>query len=310
MTVISSDESKEHGHHELDGWTWSIECTRDEAFFISDVLSELEAPPATAVSMDEVTPDTFRVTAYYLTEPNPNDITQSLELVGIETPLLDSGQIAPIYKTNWVALSQENLTPVEAGRFIIYGAHDRQNIKHRSRTTIEINAAEAFGTAHHGTTKGCLKAIDAYFRISNPVRILDLGTGTGVLAIACAKLAPNACITATDIDPVATRTARANSVLNAVGNQIKIITCPGFEDPELRQPAKYELIIANILTGPLKSMSQQFANRLKPGCTLILSGILNTQATSVRNTFRAQGFIDLGHTTDGEWTTITMQLFR
>jgi len=293
---------------ELDGWTWSLTCERDDAFLLSDILSELGAPLATAVSIDELSPRSFRVTAYYLAKPDANEITTAIELVGVEKSILSGAQISPIAKTNWVARSQENLNPVEAGRFCIFGEHDRDRIKHRSRTTIEINAAEAFGTAHHGTTKGCLLAINAYMRRAYPPRrILDLGTGTGVLAIACALLSPHALITATDIDPIATRTAATNCRLNAVGNRIDILDCPGFEHPKLRKSKPFDLIIANILADPLKSMSGQFFDHTKPGGTLILSGILNTQSDAVANTFRAHGFIHKARLISGEWSTLTMQ---
>jgi len=293
---------------ELDGWTWSLECERDYAFLLSDVLSELDAPLATAVSIDELSPSTFRVTAYYLAKPDAGAITTAIELIGVEKSILSGAQISPIAKTNWVARSQENLNPVEAGRFCIFGEHDRDRIKHRSRTAIEINAAEAFGTAHHGTTRGCLITIDAYMRQGQPQRrILDLGTGTGVLAIACAMLSPHAQIIATDIDPIATRTTRTNCRLNAVGNRIDILDCPGFEHPKLRNSKPFDLIIANILADPLKSMSGQFFDHAKPGGTLILSGILNNQADSVANTFRAHGFIHKARLIDGEWSTLTMQ---
>ena len=292
---------------EMDGWRWSLECTKEDAFMISDLLSEIECPHATAVGIDELSPQTFRVQAYYLDEPDRATINQALELIGQTKALTDTVEILPVQKNNWVARSQENLNPVEAGCFIIHGSHDRAQIARKSRMAIEIDAAEAFGTAHHGTTRGCLKALDSVLKLRSPKHILDLGTGTGVLAIAAAKGTAQAKLMATDIDPIATRTADNNCKLNNVKTRVQTFTCAGFDHQTLRNAPAFELIIANILAAPLKRLSQKFHSHLAPGGMLILSGILTTQAKSVRATFRAHGFIDRAQIEDGEWSILTMQ---
>ena len=296
---------------EMDGWRWSLKCTKEDAFMISDLLSEIQQPHATAVAIDELSAQTFRVQAYYLDEPDRVTINQALELIGQTKAITDSVEILPVQKNNWVAQSQKNLKPVEAGCFIIHGSHDRAQITRKSRMAIEIDAAEAFGTAHHGTTRGCLKVLDSVLRLKAPKHILDLGTGTGVLAIAAAKRAgkgiAQAKLMATDIDPIATRTADNNCKLNNVKNQVQIFTCAGFDHQNLRNAPAFELIIANILADPLKRLSQKFHSHLAPAGVLILSGILTTQEKSVRATFRAHGFIDRAQIEDGEWSILTMQ---
>ena len=295
------------GNDDLDGWRWSLKCSETDAFLLIDLLSETAHPIATAVAMDEAGPQVFEIHAYYPIEPDRRAIEETLELIGLAPDFAVKAEITKIQKRNWVARSQQNLAPVTAARFTIYGAHDRARVKHRTRMAIEINAAEAFGTAHHGTTRSCLKALDAVFRIKSPHHILDLGTGTGVLAIAAAKARPNAKVLASDIDPIATRTAETNARLNAVNNSVTVLIGAGFDHSRLRTTPKFDLIIANILAGPLKSLSPKFRQHLSSSGTLILSGILTSQAKSVRATFRAHGFIDCWQIIDGEWSTLTMQ---
>ncbi len=291
----------------IDGWRWSLQCTLEQALLLSDALSELEKPKSTAVSIYEQSPGIHIVDAYYPARPVRHEIAAVFAAIGLETPSLDSAEIAPIEKTNWVARSQTNLPPVKAGRFIVHGRHDREKADCRSRTSIEIDAAEAFGTAHHGTTRSCLRALDILLRKTKPRNVLDLGTGTGILAIAVAKALRDANILATDNDPVACRTALSNCNLNLVLRRIKIIQAEGFNHPLLRTAQTFDTVIANILAGTLKNLAANFRIALKANGHAILSGIMTEQAASVRATFRSHGFIDCRQLDDGEWTTLVMQ---
>lgn len=180
---------------------------------------------------------------------------------------------------DWIAKSLEGLKPVRAGRFVVHGAHDRDKIR-ANDLAIEIEAGQAFGTGHHGTTAGCLEMIGEVVQARRTLRnALDLGTGSGVLAIAVAMLRPIP-ILATDIDPVAVRVASENVEHNGVRG-ITLETAPGFHSPSFGRHGPFDLIIANILARPLMKMAPQLAANLAPGGSVILSGILASQRWKV-----------------------------
>ncbi|MBY5436882.1 50S ribosomal protein L11 methyltransferase [Rhizobium leguminosarum] len=184
-----------------------------------------------------------------------------------------------IPEIDWVVKSLEGLKPVRAGRFLVHGSHDRDKIR-PGDIAIEIDAGQAFGTGHHGTTAGCLEVIDAVVR-SRPVRnALDLGTGSGVLAIAVRKLR-NIPVLATDIDPIATKVAAENVRRNGIASGIVIRTAPGFHSTAFSEHGPFDLIIANILARPLIRMAPKLATHLAPGGSVILSGILAGQRWKV-----------------------------
>lgn len=193
---------------------------------------------------------------------------------------------------DWVAKSLEGLKPVEVTRFFIHGSHD-QNLVKPHHLPIKIDAAQAFGTGHHGTTSGCLEMIyDVCKRAHQGLRaqepILDLGTGSGVLAIAAAKLS-HARILATDIDPIATHTAKANAQINQAAHLVDFKTINGLNSPIFAQRGPFGLIIANILAKPLMTMAPKITEHLMPDGTLILSGILKEQRWKVLSAFNRQG---------------------
>src|SRR5262249_52438702 len=158
---------------------------------------------------------------------------------------------------DWVKASLDGLAPVEAGRFIVHGQHDRARVP-INRIGIEIEAALAFGTGHHGTTRGCLLLLDAVLRARRPTRVLDLGTGTGVLAIAAAK-ALRRSILATDIDLRSALTARENARSNAAGPFVQAVHAPGFSSPQFKARAPFDLVMANILANPLRRLATPMA---------------------------------------------------
>ncbi len=206
---------------------------------------------------------------------------------------------------DWVAASLEGLSAVRAGRFLVHGRHDR----HRVRTNdvaLEIEAALAFGTGHHGTTRGCLLMLDAVLKRRRPVRVLDIGTGTGVLAIAAAK-ARRAPVVAGDIDPVAITAAAANARANGAGPTVRPVVAAGTSHPALRRPAPYDLIFANILAKPLRRMAPSIAAVAMPGCELILSGLLVPDVPGILSSYAAQGFVLRRKLVLEGWATLLMR---
>jgi ribosomal protein L11 methyltransferase len=205
---------------------------------------------------------------------------------------------------DWVRESLIGLVPVTAGRFAVHGAHDRDRVPNHC-IGIEIEAGTAFGTGHHGTTRGCLLALDALARHFRPRNILDLGTGTGVLAIACAKLM-RARVLASDIDPRAVAVARANARLNDVGNLVTIVHAADLHAPEIRKRAPFDLVLSNILLRPLQRLAAPMARQLSPNARVVLSGLLASQGNAALAAYRAQGLmLSRSFTLDG-WVTPIM----
>ncbi len=207
---------------------------------------------------------------------------------------------------DWVAQVRAELTPVEAGRFVVYGSHDRARIP-VNRIGLEIEAAQAFGTGHHATTQGCLIALDRLDKRGMVARrVADIGGGTGVLAMAAAAIWPARAL-AGDIDPVATETARANVAANGFAGAIGCVTAAGFRQPRLARAARFELIFANILAGPLKRLAPQLAAHQAPGGVAILSGLLARQAAGVRAVYAGWGYRRIDQVAIDGWMTLVLQ---
>lgn len=241
-------------------------------------------PLAVTVFEDEA--PAFRVEAYYEFPPEIGLLAQILAPAGIPVSALTLEEVPD---ENWVAVSQASLPPVWAGRFVVHGAHDRYRVG-ALRNAIEIEAGEAFGTGHNGTTSGCLEALDHLARRQSFRRILDLGCGTALLAIAASRLYPAAQVLATDIDPIATAVARENVRLNRAAPRLRVLTAQGFAHPALRAGPPFDLMLANILPNTLIALGPAIRARLAPGGTIILSGILNFQVGQVRAVYAALGF--------------------
>jgi len=208
-------------------------------------------------------------------------------------------------EVNWVAKSLEGLAPVIAGGFYVYGSHEAAPPP-GGLTAIKIDAAQAFGTGHHETTTGCLEAIERVLKRQRPRLPLDIGTGTGVLAIALAKRLRLPVI-ASDIDPVAVATAAANARDNGVGNFIIPVEAAGLGAPVIRRNAPYDLIVANILAGPLVALAPAIGRAAQTGAPVILSGILNTQAARVVAAYGQAGMVLRRRLIRGEWTTLILE---
>jgi len=217
-------------------------------------------------------------------------------------PELAHGLIAPLPEQDWVRQSLEGLAPVAAGRFFLHGGHDR----HRRRPggiALEIDAGTAFGTGHHGTTEGCLIALDRILKRRTPSRILDVGCGTGVLAIAAARATGRPAL-ASDIDPEAVRVTLANAALNGVRPLVASFTAAGLGHPRIAAGSPYDLIFANILARPLVALSTGLSRALSPGGELILSGLTLDQMRWIEATYRSRGLVLQARVTRGNWASL------
>jgi len=192
-----------------------------------------------------------------------------------------------------------------AGRFVVHGSHDRDRVA-PNKLAIEIEAALAFGTGHHGTTRGCLLLLDHVLKSSRPRSLLDLGTGTGVLGIAAAKALHRA-VLASDIDPPSVRVAAENATLNHVGNQVRVIRATGFAAPDFARCGPFDLVLANILANPLRQLAGPMARHLAPGARVILSGLLTHQAPAVIAAYRARGLVPLRHLRIEGWSSLLLR---
>ena len=213
--------------------------------------------------------------------------------------------VSELPDVDWVAKVRRELVPVEAGRFFVYGSHDADKVPEGCEPLL-IEAAMAFGTGHHGTTLGCLRALDRLVGQGiTAERVLDVGCGTAVLAMAAARVWSGT-ILASDIDEVAVEVAQANVVANGLDGRVRCIEAAGLDHPELVESAPYDLIFANILKGPLIALSGEISTRLRPGGHVILSGILNEQADEVIAIYTQAGNSLVERDEIGDWTTTTL----
>lgn len=277
---------------------------RSLAMSTAGALQDLLEPPPDALSVFETGPGVWVLEAYFNDGVGARDLDAELGgVLGEGLPTLARDWVPEL---NWVAMSQAALPPVAAGRFIIHGTHDIGRVA-RGPGAILIDAGEAFGTAHHATTHGCLLAIDRLTRSEAFDTVLDLGCGSGVLAIAMARAAPNARIIATDLDPQSVKVAAENMRVNGVGQRIATTVAAGVDHTWLRQSPPFDLIIANILAGPLVSLAKDIRRTLRRGGTLVLSGLLIPQAPEVIAAYRAQGFRLERHDRITGWSTLTLR---
>lgn len=215
------------------------------------------------------------------------------------------GEIHVLRPRDWVRESLAGLAPVSAGRFFLHGSHDRPR-RRRGGVSLEIDAGTAFGTGHHGTTEGCLLALDGILKRRKPRRILDVGCGTGVLAIAAAR-ASGRTIVASDIDPEAVRVTALNARRNDVGPRLRALTAAGLNDIRIGWAAPYDLVFANILARPLAGLARGFSLILAPGGNLILSGITGDQQRWIAALYRNHGFTAVKTIRIGNWVTLVLQ---
>ena len=280
-----------------------ITTTEKTAGAILDLMSDAFEEDGYAIATMEVDEkrDIWEASLYIDFDEEAEMTERFAALVGDAYPeLAINREIIP--DVDWIARSLEGLQPVHAGRFVVHGSHDRGKAR-AGEIAIEIDAGQAFGTGHHGTTAGCLEIIEKVMRARQPRKVLDLGTGSGVLAIAARKLAP-AKVLATDIDPVATRVARENVRLNGIASGITLETATGFHSTAFRRHGPFDLIIANILARPLMRMAPQLAAHLAPGGQVVLSGILANQRWKVIAAYNGAGLRHVRTIWRNGWVTI------
>jgi ribosomal protein L11 methyltransferase len=271
---------------------------------VVDLLNEIFLEDQAAIAAFERPDGRWDVSVHFA---EPPDRTQVRELVGIAAGDDVAQGIAfdTVEARDWVRATLEELVPVRAGRFIVHGQHDRSSIP-PNKLGIEIEAALAFGTGHHGTTRGCLLLLDQVLKACRPRRVLDVGTGTGVLAIAAAK-ALRVKVLASDIDPLSVRVARDNARLNASRNCVTTIEATGFSAPQFANRGPFDLVLANILANPLRQMATSMASHLAPSALVILSGLLPHQAQSVIAAYRARGLVLQRHLQIEGWSSLLMR---
>jgi ribosomal protein L11 methyltransferase len=307
------------------GHSARLTTDRAAAQRLADVLSESLDEQDVVVSAFEADDERWTTAIHFSAPPNETAI-RALVALELGPELANALLFERVEARDWVAASLEGLAPVEAGRFLVHGRHDRARLQ-ANRLGIEIEAALAFGTGHHGTTRGCLLALDYLVKrrrtkkkTATPtlplsgggrtrhesLRTLDVGTGTGVLAIAAAK-ALHRRVLASDIDPRAVMIARENARLNGATPLIDFIHAAGLDVDRFRARGPFDLILANILLGPLVRLAPRMARLLAPGGRVVLSGLLNNQAQAALVAYRAQGLrLERRILLEG-WTTLVLR---
>jgi ribosomal protein L11 methyltransferase len=260
----------------------------------ADELDRHDPSPADAVSWFEEKPGKFRLEVYV---PTKQDAASAQAIVGAAAPELHLKQ-KRVKAADWVAMSLEGLPAVRAGRFVVAGAHALSR-ESGGRTKIWIEASEAFGTGHHGTTWGCLMALEGVLRERRPANVLDVGAGSGVLAIAAAKCGAEAL--AIEIDPRAAAIAEINARQNKVAQRMRVIAGDGARYIAGKQ---FDLVFANILMRPLIRLAPKLTRALEPGGTLILSGLLRSQAPLVREAYASRGLLLARQIPKEAWMTL------
>ena len=277
-------------------WKASVTLAKEHAPDIA-ALFELTPPAPQAVLIaEEPFATEATVEALYDAPPDADLLTR---LTGHRV------LVAPLPDQDWIRRSQEGLPPVRAGRFFVYGAHDAGEVP-PGIIPIRIEAGLAFGTGHHETTALCLQALSQLANRRRFLRVLDLGCGTGVLAIAAAKLWRKP-VLATDIDPIAVEVARENARANEAAPLIRAAVADGLAHPAIRSHAPFDLIVANILAAPLTKLAPDLSAALAPRGIAVLSGLLRNQENLVLSFYRAQHLVLRRALRDGPWSALVLE---
>jgi len=273
-----------------------LRCDEATARAVADVIVESFDPADTAAAAFEVDSNPlasaahashWTVEVFFGRAPDEATV-RALVATAAGAQVAQALVFERVAERDWVQTSLDGLAPVRAGRFLVHGAHARGDVRPND-LALEIEAALAFGTGHHGTTRGCLILLDAVLKRRWPARILDIGTGTGVLAMAAAKALKHP-VAASDIDGVAVETARANARRNGAAAWVRPVMARGAWHSQLRRGAPYDLILANILARPLRLLAPSLASLAAPHAELILSGLLAGDVAGLLSAYRAQGF--------------------
>jgi len=285
----------------IDSWRLTLPCTRAEAEAID--AGEI-AIDAVLMTTEEVEDDVerWRLDAYSEARPDAAMIATIRALVPSAADV--EPVVEPLYDEDWVAMSQAGLEPIREGRFVVHTSAHPIDPPVGGRAFL-IDAGRAFGTGHHATTSGCLAMLDA-MATREFANVIDIGTGTGLLAFAARHLWPSARIMATDIDPMAVDVTRENAGTNEIAG-VDLIVADGALDDAITAAAPYDLIIANVLAGPLVSMAPELAAIATPGATIVLAGLLETQRAQVVDAYAACGCTLLEADRRGDWTILKLE---
>jgi len=279
-------------------------CDESTARRLASCLAESLDSEDAACAAFEGEDGRWQLAIHFRTAPDEAALRELVRIAAgdVAANALSLEQIA---EADWVAHSLAGLKPVRAGRFVIHGAHDRGRPKSND-IGIEIEAALAFGTGHHGTTHGCLLALTDLAKRRWFAQVLDIGTGTGVLAIAAARLMRTH-VVAGDIDPIAVRAAKSNARLNRAAPSITFVRAPGTGAAAITAAAPYNLILANILLAPLTRLAVPLRKLLAPGARIVLSGLLPGHANAALAIYRAQGLILERRIQREGWATLVLR---
>lgn len=280
----------------------------DAAEALAEAIEKLNPEPV-GVGVFEIEDDSglWEVGAYFV-EPPDMVMLEVLALAFSAKPFA----VSELPEVDWVAKVKRELSPVEAGRFYVYGSHDADLVPavlaQGDRVALLIEATVAFGTGHHGTTLGCLRAWDRLYDAGlRPAKVADIGCGTAVLAMAAASVLPDALIIASDIDQVAVDVAEANVAVNGLTGRIVCLEAAGFAHPQIKAAAPFDLIFANILKGPLIELAPAMAQNCAPKGLVILSGLLVVQADAITTAYVSAGFTPVSREDLGEWSALVLQ---
>ncbi|WP_116090582.1 50S ribosomal protein L11 methyltransferase [Sphingomonas crusticola] len=291
-----------------ESWKVTLPCTRAESekLTASEPDFGIEPPPVLMTSEpDPARPEHWQLDVYLGAEPDA-DLLESLRQL-----VPSAAAVAPIVEriddADWVTISQGFLEPIQAGRFYVHTAAHADRIP-AGAVAFRIEAGRAFGTGHHETTAGCLQALDELAKAGrNFGRIVDVGTGSGLLAFAARALWPQAQITASDIDPVSIDVTAENMAINAIPvDAIALIAADGLDDPALQARAPFDLIIANILAGPLIALASDLIATLDQNGTIILAGLLASQSEDVLAAYTSRGMVPSARIDSGDWSILTL----
>ena len=281
----------------------TVACSRAQAEAVGTVEDTLPDAVLVADEPDPAVPDEWLIHAYFEHPPTDEELAE-LARLGRDEP-----RVEQLGEADWVTMSQAGLQPIRAGRFTV---HTPTHAPDRDRINFEIDAGLAFGTGQHATTAGCLAALDRLESDGKSfANIVDVGTGTGLLAFAALALWPDARCIATDIDAVAVEVARDNAVINRVklgmqAGELLLTQADGLASPLLAARAPFDLLVANILAGPLVELARDFGDALATGGTIVLAGLLDTQADGVIAAYEAHG-MKLRDRGFGEWPVLVCE---
>ncbi|KUL95623.1 ribosomal protein L11 methyltransferase [Bosea sp. WAO] len=288
-----------------------LSTSGEQARALTELLGEIFDPTETAISAFEVESgvttlslnEPWKVEIYFSSHPDEEAVRDLLRpIVGA---VIDGTPFTTVSQQDWVANSLEGLKPVRAGRVLVHGAHDRETVRIND-VAIEIEAALAFGTGHHGTTSGCLLALDAELKKRRPRNAIDVGTGTGILALALAKQIKRK-VVAGDIDAVAVEVAARNARLNHAPQALDLYVAPGLRHAKANRPRRFDLVFANILAGPLRKLAPSIAAVLSDDGVVILSGLLEMDVAGVVSAYRHQDIALVRRSSREGWATLVMK---